>query len=142
MNAATARGIPVGNTPGVLTESTADLALALLLGLGRRLADGRGGVVRRGGSWTNLGAARPTLGRDLHGDARDRRIRPDRAGGRVAARGVRMRPLTTPQHGRPRALDELLERSDVVTLHCPLTPETRDLIEDEALARMKATPCS
>ena len=64
VEAATARGIPVGNTPGVLTDSTADLALALMLGIARRLAEGDG-FVRRG-EWVTWEPGL-LLGRDLHG---------------------------------------------------------------------------
>src|SRR5918997_633281 len=64
VEAATARGIPVGNTPGVLTESTADLALALMLGIARRIAEGDA-YVRRG-VWRTWDPGL-LLGRDLHG---------------------------------------------------------------------------
>ena len=64
VEAATARGIPVGNTPGVLTDSTADLALALMLGIARRLAEGEA-FVRRG-EWVTWEPGL-MLGRDLHG---------------------------------------------------------------------------
>jgi glyoxylate reductase len=115
VDAATARGIPVGNTPGVLTESTADLALALMLGIGRRLAEGEAFV--RSGEWATWEPGL-MLGRDLHG----------------ATVGI-------VGYGRSSGapLDELLERSDFVTLHCPLTAETRGLIGDEALEKMKPT---
>jgi glyoxylate reductase len=134
--AATARGIPVGHTPGVLTESTADLALALMLGIARRLAEGES-FVRRG-EWVTWEPGL-MLGRDLHG-ATVGVVGHGRIGQAVARRveafGCEL--LTTSRSGGV-PLEELLERSDFVTLHCPLTPETRGLIGDEALARMKPT---
>jgi len=133
LEAATARGIPVGNTPDVLTDATADLAFALLLALARRLPEGERDV--REGQWVtfepdhNLGAevTGATLGIIGFG----------RIGKAVARRaeGFGMEIL----HTRDVELDELLERSDFVTLHCPLTPETRHLIDAAALDRMKPT---
>ena len=64
VEAAAARGIPVGNTPGVLTESTADLAVALMLGIARRLSEGEAFV--RAGEWRTW-EPELLLGRDLHG---------------------------------------------------------------------------
>jgi len=136
VEAATARGIPVGNTPDVLTESTADLALALMLGIARRLAEGEAFV--KAGEWTTWEPGL-MLGRDLHGAtvgiAGYGRI--GRAVGR-RLEGFGCRLLTTSRSGGV-PVDELLERSDFVTLHCPLTPETRGLIGAEALRRMKPT---
>ena len=136
VEAATARGIPVGNTPGVLTDSTADLALALMLGIARRLAEGDG-FVRRG-EWVTWEPGL-LLGRDLHG-ATVGIVGYGRIGKAVARRleGFGCELLTTSRTGGV-PLDELLERSDFVTLHCPLTPDTRGLIGDDALARMKPT---
>ena len=129
--AATARGIPVGHTPDVLTGSTADLAVALMLAIMRRLPEGERTV--RDGRWrTWQPGAR--LGRDLHrstvlvvgrgriGDAVARRVE-----------GFGAEVLTA---GRDHELRPLLERADVVTLHCPLTPETRGLIGHEELRAM------
>lgn len=136
VEAATARGIPVGNTPGVLTESTADLALALMLGIARRLAEGEASV--RSGSWTTW-EPDLMLGRDLHG-ATVGVVGYGRIGQAVGRRveGFGCELLTTARSGGV-PLEELLERSDFVTLHVPLTPETRGLIDDDALARMKPT---
>jgi glyoxylate reductase len=134
--AATARGIPVGNTPGVLTDSTADLAMALMLGIARRLAEGESFV--RAGKWKTWEPGL-MLGRDLHG-ATVGIVGYGRIGKAVARRleGFGCELLTTSRSdGVP--LDELLERSDFVTLHCPLTPETRGLIDAAALRRMKST---
>ena len=136
VEAATARGIPVGNTPGVLTESTADLALALMLGIARRLAEGEAFV--RAGEWATWEPGL-MLGRDLHG-ATVGVVGYGRIGTAVGRRleGFGCELLTTSRSGGV-PLDELLERSDFVTLHCPLTPETRGLIGAEALRRMKPT---
>ncbi len=136
VEAATARGIPVGNTPGVLTESTADLAVALMFGIARRLAEGEGFV--RAGKWVTW-EPDLMLGRDLHG-ATVGIVGYGRIGQAVGRRleGFGCELLTTKRGGGVR-LAELLERSDFVTLHCPLTPETRGLIGDDALARMKPT---
>jgi glyoxylate reductase len=136
LETATARGIPVGNTPDVLTESTADLAVALMLAVARRVVEGD--AVVRQGAWL---AWEPffMLGRDLH-DSTVGIVGYGRIGRAVARRvesfGCRVVP-TSRTGGVP--LDELLERSDFVTLHCPLTEETRGLIDDEALVRMKPT---
>jgi glyoxylate reductase len=134
--AATERGVPVGNTPGVLTESTADLALALMLGIGRRIAEGDA-YVRRG-EWRTWEPGL-LLGRDLHG-ATVGIVGFGRIGRAVARRceGFGCEVLYT-SRGEGVELGELLERSDFVTLHAPLTPETRGLIDSAALRRMKPT---
>jgi glyoxylate reductase len=136
VEAATARGIPVGNTPDVLTESTADLALALMLGIARRLAEGESFV--RAGEWLTWEPGL-MLGRDLHG-ATVGIVGYGRIGQAVGRRlqGFGCELLTTTRSGGV-SLEELLERSDFVTLHCPLTPETRGLIDADALRRMKPT---
>jgi glyoxylate reductase len=151
LEAAAARGIPVGNTPDVLTDTTADLAVALMLGISRHLVEGDG-YVRRG-EWRTWETGL-LLGHDLHGStvgivgfgrigqAVGRRLegfgceilhtsRAVREGAGSARTGAIRDP------GVP--LEELLDRSDFVTLHPPLTAETRGLIGDEALARMKPT---
>ena len=89
VEAAAARGIPVGNTPDVLTESTADLAVALMLGIARRLSEGEAFV--RAGEWRTWEPGADAGARPPRRDRRDRRLRPDRAGGRPAARGIRLR---------------------------------------------------
>jgi glyoxylate reductase len=136
LEAAAARGIPVGNTPDVLTESTADLALALMLGIARRLAEGEAFV--KAGEWITWEPGL-MLGRDLHG-ATVGIVGYGRIGQAVGRRleGFGCTVVTnTSSGGVP--LDELLARSDFVTLHCPLTPQTRGLIDAEALGRMKPT---
>ena len=134
VEAASARGIPVGNTPDVLTESTADLALALMLGIARRLAEGEAFV--RAGEWRTWEPGL-MLGRDLHG-ATVGIVGYGRIGQAVGRRlqGFGCELLTA---DRSKGLDDLLDRSDFVTIHCPLTPATRALIDEAALRRMKPT---
>jgi glyoxylate reductase len=136
LEAAGERGIPVGNTPDVLTESTADLALALMLGASRRLAEGDAYV--RSGEWRTWEPGL-LLGRDLH-EATVGIVGHGRIGQAVGRRleGFGCEVLYASRSGGV-SLEELLERSDFVTLHCPLTPDTRRLIDDAALKRMKAT---
>jgi len=134
VDAAAARGIPVGNTPDVLTESTADLAVALMLAIARRLSEGEEFV--RTGSWATWEPGL-MLGRDLHG-ATVGIVGYGRIGQAVGRRveGFGCEVLTAT---RDTNLDDLLERSDFVTLHCPLTPATRGLVDDDALGAMKPT---
>jgi glyoxylate reductase len=134
--AATARSIPVGNTPGVLTDSTADLTLALMLGISRRIVEGDALV--RAGEWVTWEPGL-LLGYDLHG-ATVGVIGFGRIGQAVARRleGFGCEVLHTSPSGGIE-LGELLERSDFVTVHTPLTEETRGLIGTEALRRMKPT---
>jgi glyoxylate reductase len=136
LEAAAARGIPVGNTPDVLTDTTADLAVALMLGSSRRLVEGDA-YVRRG-EWRTWEPGL-LLGRDLHG-ATVGIVGFGRIGRAVARRleGFGCEILHTSRAGGV-PLEELLDRSDFVSVHAPLTPETRGLIGDEALARMKPT---
>ena len=136
LEAAAAREIPVGNTPDVLTESTADLALALMLGISRRLAEGEAFV--KAGEWVTWEPGL-MLGRDLHG-ATVGIVGHGRIGQAVGRRlqGFGCDVLTNTRRGGV-SLEELLERSDFVTLHCPLTSQTRGLIDAEALGRMKPT---
>ncbi len=132
--AAHARGVAVGNTPGVLTDATADLAFALLLAAARRLPQSAQAI--HDGSW---GPWRPDgfLGHDVTG-ATLGIVGAGRIGQAVARRaaGFEMEVLTaTSRGGTP--LPELLARSDFVSLHVPLTPQTHHLIDAAALARMK-----
>jgi lactate dehydrogenase-like 2-hydroxyacid dehydrogenase len=134
--AASERGIPVGNTPDVLTESTADLALGLMLAASRRIVDGSDAVRR--GDWLTW-EPDLLLGRDLNGSTVGI-VGFGRIGRAVARRveGFGARVVhSTSSGGVP--LDALLAGSDFVTLHCPLTPETRHLIDEAALRRMKDT---
>jgi len=134
--AATARGIPVGNTPDVLTEATADLAFALLLAAARGLFGAAAAV--RAGEWTTWEPA-AYLGREVHG-ATLGIIGRGRIGRAVARRahGFGMTVLFAGRDGDIPLL-EVLHRSDFVSIHCPLTPETRHLIDGRALAAMRRT---
>jgi lactate dehydrogenase-like 2-hydroxyacid dehydrogenase len=133
LDAARARGIQVGVTPDVLTQATADLAFALLLAAARRLPDAAAAV--RAGRWRTWEPA-GWLGVDVYGTTLGV-IGYGRIGRAVAERaaGFSMDLLHTPE----RHLDEILERSDFVTLHVPLTAATHHLIDGSALARMKPT---
>jgi glyoxylate reductase len=134
LDAATVRQIPVGNTPDVLTEATADLTFALLLAAARKLPEALASVAA--GDWLTWEPAR-YLGAEVHG-ATVGIIGLGRIGRAVAARaqGFEMTVI----HAGPDAqmtLQELLERSDFVSLHCPLTPDTYHLIDAAALASMR-----
>jgi glyoxylate reductase len=146
--AATARGIPVGNTPGVLTETTADMAFALLMAAARRIVEGADYV--RAGRWRTWG---PTLflGHDVHG-ATLGIVGMGRIGQALARRaaGFDMRiiyfdPYCDPDKapfvgvGLRCELDELLAESDFVSLHVPLTEDAHHLINAETLNKMKPT---
>jgi glyoxylate reductase len=133
LTATRARGIAVGVTPEVLTEATADLAFALLLACARRFPEAQAAVI--GGRWGSWEPVR-WLGADVHG-ATLGIVGFGRIGRAVAKRaaGFEMTILAT----RATPLEELLERSDFVSLHCPLTAETHHLIDAEALSRMKPT---
>ncbi len=144
--AATRRGIPVTNTPGVLTETTADMAWALMLAVARRLGEGERFVRAgrwRGVTWSLL------LGRDVHG-ATLGIIGLGRIGKAVArrAQGFRMRVLYHNRRPDPeasalgaeyRSKEDLLREADFVVVTLPLTPETRGLIGEAELRRMKPT---
>ena len=137
VEAATARGIPVGHTPGVLTETTADLAFALIMAVARKVVFGDA-YVRRG-DWRTWEPGGELLGRDVHG-ATLGVVGFGQIGRAVARRaeGFAMEVLHSDvDSGVP--LDELLERSDFVTIHSPLTPQTKGLIDEQALRRMKQT---
>lgn len=134
---AESKGIAVGNTPGVLTETTADLAFALILAVSRRIVESAVSV-RKGDWWTWEPAG--WLGTDVHG-ATLGIVGPGLIGEAVARRGegFGMKILRSGQsEGQGRVpLERLLAESDVVSLHCPLTEETRGLIDREALMTMK-----
>jgi len=132
--ACAARAIPVGSTPDVLTDATADLTLALLLAAARRLPEGMAAV--RSGEW---GPWRPSwlLGLELRG-ARLGIVGMGRIGRAVAerAQAFGMEVVRIGRRGEP-SFHADLAACDVVSLHCPLTPETRGLIDAAALAAMK-----
>ncbi len=136
LGAATARSIPVGHTPEVLTDSTADLAVALMLAACRRLPEGER-VVRAGewGTW----APDWMLGRDLHGAT----VAVVGGGGRIGTAvgrrldGFGCRVLAV---GRGEGeLERALAEADFVTVHAPLTDQTRGLIGEPQLRAMKPT---
>lgn len=147
--ACTRRGIAVGNTPGVLTETTADLAFGLLMAAARRIAEGDR-LVRAGG-WRTWGPL-AFLGTDVHG-ATLGIVGFGRIGQAVARRatGFGMTVLYASRHRvAPEVeaaaggaafvtLDDLLARSDFVSVHLPLGPATRHFIGPAELARMKPT---
>lgn len=145
--AATAAGIVVTNTPGVLTETTADLAFALLMATARRLTEAERLV--RDGKW-KLWQPDMLLGADVHG-ATLGIVGMGRIGRAVArrARGFDMRVLYANRRRDETAESELgatfvsferlLADSDFVSIHAPLTPETRGLFGAEQFRRMKRT---
>ena len=146
IEAATQRGIPVGNTPGVLTETTADFAFALLMAAARRIAEGRQYVQE--GKWRTW---HPTVlaGQDIFG-ATLGIIGSGRIGAAVARRalGFNMRLLVNSLEteaeirqlgGEKVNLDDLLAQSDFVSMHVPLTDETHHMISDRELGLMKST---
>jgi len=146
--AAKARGLAVSNTPDVLTEATADIAMTLLLMASRRTGEGERHV--RAGAWTGW---RPThmLGTQVSGKVLGLvgMGRIARAVARRAHHGFGMRVIfhdpypPTPAEAaalgaEPRAsLDQVLGEADFVSLHCPATPETRHLMNRERLGRMR-----
>jgi glyoxylate reductase len=140
--AATAAGILVTNTPGVLTDTTADIAWSLILAASRRTSEAERAL--RAGDWKEF-RFDGWLGHDVTG-ATLGVVGYGRIGRAVAARaaGFAMEVLhhsrrDTGESGFVASLDELLARSDIVSLHAPLTPETRHLIGAAELARMKPT---
>jgi glyoxylate reductase len=136
IDAAAARGIGVGNTPDVLTEATADLTWALLLAAARKLPEAIDSV--REGDWPTWEPGR-FLGASV-GGATLGIVGLGRIGRAVARRaaGFEMTVVHAGSGSEPGVeLSELLERSDFVSLHCPLTPATHHLIDADALARMR-----
>jgi glyoxylate reductase len=144
--ACTRRGIAVGNTPGVLTDTTADLAWALLMAAARRVAEGDRYV--RDGRWKTWGPML-LLGPDVHGSTLGI-VGFGRIGQAVARRatGFGMTILYHDVHQADAAvetelgarfvtLDELLAKSDFVSLHVNLTPETHHYVNAERLGWMK-----
>ena len=147
LQACSRRGIPVGHTPGVLTEGTADLTLGLILATARRLYEASS--YARSGRWTNWEPA-GWLGVDLPG-ATLGIVGMGKIGTAVAerARAFGMRLVYTNRSRKPEVegalgatplpLEELLRQSDFVSLHVPLTPETHYLVDEPALRLMKPT---
>jgi lactate dehydrogenase-like 2-hydroxyacid dehydrogenase len=141
------RGVLVGNTPGVLTETTADLALALLLAAARRLPEAVDAV--RNGGWQ---AWKPEwmAGRDLYGSTVGI-VGLGRIGAAVARRligfdcrilysgGSRKDDLARALNAQYVEMDTLLSESDFISVHCPLNEQTRNLFSTETLRKMKPT---
>jgi glyoxylate reductase len=145
---ATKRGIPVGNTPGVLTETTADFAFALLMAAGRRVSEGD--RYTRAGNWKTWGPM-VLLGQDIHGSTLGI-IGFGRIGVEMAkrAKGFGMNIVyydvirneeREKEYGATYCSDvkDLLAQSDFVSIHVNLTPETRHLINADTLSGMKST---
>ena len=137
-----ARGVAVGHTPDVLTETTADLTLALMLATARRLPEAMAAV--KDGSWgtwhpfwmTGIDVGIVGLGRI--GVAVARRLQG--FGCKILYTGRRPNEAHAAEaQASYRMLDDLLAESDIVTLHCPLTADTRHLIDAAALGKMKRT---
>ncbi len=145
ITAATKRGIPVGNTPGVLTDTTADLAWTLLMAAARRVVESDGFV--RAGKWKTW-ASIGFLGYDIAGGTLGI-VGFGRIGQAMArrAQGFDMRILYYSRHRHPEAerkfqaqyveLDTLLRESDFVSLHTNLSEETRHLMNDARFSKMK-----
>ncbi len=149
IEAARARGLRVTNTPDVLTDDTADLAITLLLMIARRAGEGERQV--RSGAWTGW---RPThmLGTRVRGKTlglvgmgRIARAVAQRARQGLGMRIIFFDPYVAAADAAAlgaearESLEALLKEADFVSLHCPATPETRHLIDSVRLARMKPT---
>jgi lactate dehydrogenase-like 2-hydroxyacid dehydrogenase len=146
IDAASERGILVGNTPGILAETTADLAFTLLMAAARRIVEGNDYI--RTGKWKTF-KPMELLGRDIH-HATLGIIGMGRIGTELArrAKGFDMEIIYFDYRRRPEkgesagarmcdSLDELFARADFISLHVPLTPKTKHLIDNAALAKMK-----
>ncbi len=139
--AATARKIPVGNTPGAMTEATADLTFALMMAAARRVVEGERYV--REGKWKTW-SPQLLLGADFSG-ATWGIIGFGRIGQAVARRAqgfdlhvIYHDPAASPAFGaQPSDLESLLRTSDFISLHVPLTPETHHMINGRTLSQMK-----
>jgi glyoxylate reductase len=134
LEAVRARGVVVSNTPGVLTNATAEHAIALMLALLRRVAEGDRSL-RRGDEWE--WGPDFMVGESLEG----KRVLVVGAGriGRRVGELVEAHGATATFAGRDANLTALLADADVVTLHCPLTPTTHHLLDAAALGAMKPT---
>lgn len=134
LDAARRRGIVIANTPDVLTKTTAELAIAVTLALLRRVVEGDR-FVRSRSPWSF--SLEFMLGEGLDGKAFGI-IGPGRIG-RETARLAEAFGAHAVFAGRDDPLEELLASADVVSLHCPLTPDTHHLIDERALATMKSS---
>ena len=148
VEAATKRGIYVTNTPGVLTETTADLAWAILMAIARRVVEADKYV--RAGRWVHAWGPKMMLGSDVHGKTLGI-VGLGRIGSAVArrAKGFNMRVIYYDVVRREdlegelgleyKPLEELLREADYITLHVPLTKDTYHLIGERELNMMKPT---
>lgn len=144
VSAATARKIPVGNTPDVLTDATADFAFTLMMSAGRRILEGDRYV--RNGNWKTwqpmlmLGVEMKGATLGLVGFGRIGKAMARRAVG-FDMRVIYYDPLETRSNSDIQAtsvdFETLLDESDFISLHTPLTPDTHHLINAEALSKMK-----
>ncbi len=146
LDAARVRDIPVTNTPGVVTEDTADLTFGLIIAASRRFAEGN--ALAKSGNWAGFGVnfmlGARVWGRTLGivgmgsiGEAVARRAKG--FGMAVLYHNRRRRPEAEAETGARYcdSLEALLEQADIVSLHCPLTGDTRHLIDAAALSHMK-----
>jgi len=141
--ACTKRGIPVGNTPGVLTESTADLTMALLLSIARNIPTAsKDAYEGRWKTWSPVG----WLGLELNGKTLGI-IGMGKIGQAVAKRAVGFGmniifhdpvPVNYPNTNQV-SLEDLLRKSDIISIHAPLTSETRGMINRSTFLLMKPT---
>jgi glyoxylate reductase len=143
---ATRRRVAVTNTPGVLTDACTDLAWALILGVARRVVEGD--HLTRSGEWRGLSAT-PLLGVDVAGKTLGI-VGAGRIGAAVAKRatGFSMRILYFARSAKPEMdtlgakrviFDEVLAQSDFLSVHVPLTPETRHMFGEAEFRKMKPT---
>ncbi|QJB57282.1 D-glycerate dehydrogenase [Pseudodesulfovibrio sp. zrk46] len=144
---ATRRKVPVSNTPGVLTDATAELAWALIFAVSRRVVESD--KVMRSGNWSGWGPLQ-FIGGDIKGKTLGI-VGAGRIGTETAlmSRGFGMKVLYTSSSGRKNGVlnaelhaelvpfEELLKRSDFISIHAPLTPETRHLFNASAFSLMK-----
>ena len=139
---ATARGIPVGNTPGILTDATADIAFALLLAAARRIVESERYL--RAGKWKTWHPSM-LLGMDLAGKTLGL-VGFGRIGRAVAKRaaGFDLHVIYYSPNAKPefnampvKSLDELLRESDFISIHTPLNESTRRMVNGDFLSKMK-----
>lgn len=144
ISAATRLGIPIGNTPGILTDATADFAFSLMLSAARRITEADQYV--RSGKWKTWGPAL-LLGADIHaatlgiiGFGRIGQALARRAEGfnmQVLFHDPRQSTSIPGLSARPVDLDNLLQRSDFISIHTPLTSQTHHMINDDSFKKMK-----
>lgn len=145
---ATKRGIMVTNTPGVLTDTTADYAFALMMAIARRIVEADKYI--RNGEWVHAWGPKMFIGGDVHNKTLGI-VGMGRIGSAMVhrAHGFNMDVVYYDRIGHPEkekelkiecnTLDEVLEKSDFVSMHVPLTPETHHMIGEEQLRKMKPT---